>query len=255
MTLEKRFLLNKEINKLREDITRLSSMVDNALEQAMLALINRDVALAQSVIAADTHVNRLRYDIEQECLRVLATQGPMAGDLRTIITVTHLAVELERIGDHAAGIARVVARMENEPEIVALHKLPKMAKRARNMVQDAIKTFLDRDTTTAQELIKRDDKLDKRYQQLFSETIQEMSDDNYIRRATYLLWVGHNLERVGDRATNIAERVIFMTTGEFIEIKTELDLQKQHPTPDPVLLPPVEPVVTETAETPPDTPI
>jgi phosphate transport system protein len=119
----------------------------------------------------------------------------------------HLATELERIGDHAAGIARLVERMEHEAEIDSLHKLPKMAKRARRMVQKGIKAFVD----------------------AFQEALQEMRDDDYIRRATYLLWVGHNLERIGDRATNIAERVIFMTTGNFVENVLTMDLDEDEP--------------------------
>lgn len=239
--MQQRSLLTKELNLLRDNIVRLTSMVDTAVEQAMLALIHRDVLLAQTVISNDNAVNQLRYEIERECLRVLATQSPAARDLRFVIAATHIAVELERMGDHAAGIARVVTRLENEAEIIALHKLPKMAKRARSMLQEAMQTFTDLNADQARHLIKRDDKLDKRYQQLFVDALEEMRNDAYVRRATYLLWVGHNLERIGDRATNIAERVIFMITGEFVEVKTELDLQKQNPPADPPLPPPPTP--------------
>ncbi|MGB3715192.1 MAG: phosphate signaling complex protein PhoU [Candidatus Promineifilaceae bacterium] len=217
MTLQTRTILNKELSDLRAHILQLAGMVDYAVEMAMEALTTRNVALAQTVISGDDQINVLRFEIEEECLRILATQQPFATDLRTTITAMLLATELERIGDHAAGIARLVERMENEAEIDSLHKLPKMAKRARRMVQKGIEAYLDADAEKAIAMVKHDEKMDKQYHKLFQEALQEMRDDDYLRRATYLLWVGHNLERIGDRATNIAERVIFMTTGQFVE--------------------------------------
>jgi phosphate transport system protein len=217
MIEQSRTILNQELSELTANILRLTSMVDHALDTAMEALYSRDLELAQKVILDDEEINTLRFEIEQECLLVLATQQPFAIDLRTVITAMHLATELERIGDHASGIARLVERMEGEEEIESLHKLPKMAKRARKMVQVSIQAYVDRDAEMAESMVRRDDKLDKQYHMLFTETVREMSDDDYIRRATYLLWVGHNLEHIGDRATNIAERVIFMTKGEFVE--------------------------------------
>jgi len=168
-------------------------------------------------VANDEAINQLRYETEQTCLLLLATQQPVAGDLRTIVATIHIVSELERIGDHAAGIARLVGRLENEPELDTLHKLPKMANRARTMLQESIQAYIERDPDLAQSLVKRIDKLDKQYRKLFRETLEEMRDDEYIRRATFLLWVGHDLERIGDRSTNISERVTFMTTGHFIE--------------------------------------
>ncbi len=173
--------------------------------------------MASRVVADDEGVNQLRHETEVKCLLLLATQQPVAGDLRTIVATIHIVSELERIGDHASGIARLVGRMDNEPELDTLYKLPKMAKRARTMLQESIQAYIQRDPDLAQALVKRDDKLDKHYRLLFRETLEEMRDDEYIRRATFLLWVGHDLERIGDRATNISERVIFMTTGYFIE--------------------------------------
>lgn len=223
MTLQSRSILDKDLNKLRESILQMTSLVDSAIEQAMFALDSRDTSLAQSVINNDEQVNHLRYEIEESSLRVLATQQPMASDLRVVIAVIHLAVELERIGDHASGIARLVARMESEDEIDTLHKLPKMAKRARQMLTNGIDAFINQDAEMAKAMIGRDDKIDRQYNKLFRETLEEMREDEYIRRATFLLWVGHNLERIGDRATNIAERVIFMATGEFTETPSDMD--------------------------------
>ncbi len=223
MTLPSRTILTQELSDLHAHILRLSGMANDALEKAMEALTTRNVSLAQEVVAGDEQINLLRFDIEQECLEILATQQPFATDLRTTITAMHLATELERIGDHAAGIARLVAQMEDEPEIDSLHKLPKMAKRARKMLRESIEAFIDADSDKAIAMVKRDDKLDKQYHKVVRETLNEMRDDDYIRRATYLLWVGHNLERIGDRATNIAERVIFMTTGQFVENDLTMD--------------------------------
>lgn len=217
MTPHNRSLLDQGLGQLRDNIIRLAGMVDTAIERAMLALQTRNIAMAHDVIAHDSIINQLRYDIEQECLRIVATQQPAAGDLRNTLAAIHIAVELERMGDHAAGIARLVERMVDEPAIDNLHKIPKMAKRARQMMQEGIDAYVQHNADLAYAMIKRDDKIDKQYRQLFEETLQEMKNATYVTRATYLLWVGHNLERIGDRATNIAERVIFMVKGEFVE--------------------------------------
>ena len=223
MTFPSRSLLDQELNQLKENIISLSSAAGESIDRAMAALQTRNIAQAHEVIANDESINQLRYEIEEQALRILATQAPAASDLRAVIAAIHLAVEIERIGDHAAGIAKLVDRMENEEEIDTLHKLPKMAKRGREMLQQGIDAYIQHDPQLALDMIKRDDKLDKQYNKLFREAVKAMQDDDYIRRATYLLWVGHNLERIGDRATNIAERVIFMCTGEFVETPTELD--------------------------------
>lgn len=212
-----RHILDQELASLNDNILKLSSMVDEAILLAMKALYERDNALAQQVIQGDEAINLLRYEIEEECFRVLATQQPTATDLRTVIAATHLAVELERIGDHAAGIARLVERLDEEESFDSFHKLPKMTDRSREMVRTAVKAFIQRDVEMAEMLFKRDEKLDKHYNKVYRETISEMQDEAYVRRGTFLLWVGHNLERIGDRATNIAERVVFMQTGRFVE--------------------------------------
>ena len=214
---ETRSILDHELADLNAKILHLASLVDTAIEEAMKALTTRDLILARTVVANDEFINALRLEIEEETLRILATQQPFAVDLRETITAIHLANELERMGDHAAGIARLVERMEEEDDINSLHKLPKMAKRARKMIAEGIQAYIDRDSDLAERMVARDDKLDKHYRRLFQEAIKEMRDDDYIRRATFLLWAGHDLERIGDRATNIAERVVFMSTGKFVE--------------------------------------
>lgn len=213
-----RSLLDRDIAGLMDNTQQLASMVLEALDLAMQALHTRNLQLARNIIDQDKHVNDLRYQIEEDCLRTLATQQPAASDLRLIVATTHIAVELERIGDHASSIADVVERMAEEDQILSLHKLPKMAKHANRMLQKSIDAFLTRDAEMAMSITRREEKIDKHYDQLFHDTINEMQSENYIQRATFLLWVGRHLERVGDRAINIAERVFFMVEGEFIEI-------------------------------------
>lgn len=223
MTLPTRSLLDAGLNSLNEKLLKMTSMVDSMIERAMIALYNRNVLLAQQVVVDDLEVNELRYQLEDDALNIMATQQPMARDLRRVIAAIHIAVELERMGDHASGIARLVERMEEEEEIESLHKLPKMAKRARSMLNSGVEAFVAHDPEMAWKMIGKDDKIDRQYNKLFRETINEMRDDDYIRRATYLLWVGHDLERIGDRATNIAERVIFMATGDHIEVMDDYE--------------------------------
>ena len=223
MSFPSRSILDRDMLSLREKLLQMTSLVDTALDQAMTALATRDTRVAEQVIVSDEEINMLRFDVETLAQKTLATQQPAAGDLRLIIAAIHLAVELERMGDHASGIARLVRRMEGEPEIDTLHKLPQMAKRARRMIQDGMQAFLDGDVELARQMVQKDYKIDRHYNKLFRQALEEMKDETYLRRATFLLWVGHNLERIGDRATNIAERVIFMKTGSLVENIDEFD--------------------------------
>lgn len=220
MSTLKRSVLDNKLDLLNQNLLQLSSLVNTAIENSMTALYRRDTEMAAEVIAADQIINDIRYEVEDDALSILATQQPMAGDLRKVVAAIHIAVELERIGDHASGIATLVERLENEEEIESLHKLPKMAKRAQQMVQTSIDAYVNYNEALAFAMIAKDDKIDRQYRQLFRETMAAMRDDDYIRRATFLLWVGHDLERIGDRATNIAERVIFMISGNHIEISS-----------------------------------
>ncbi len=209
---------DRALQELDDKIVKMGSIVDSAIEKSMTALYERDVEVAREVIQGDLVLNALRYEIEEDTLRLFATQQPTARDLRRLIAVIHIAVELERIGDHAEDIASLAERLEGEGDFDTLHKLPKMAKRARTMVQAAVDAFVQHDAEAAYKLIGKDDKIDRHYYQLRNEILDEMRDDpDYVRRASFLLWVGHDLERIGDRSTNIAERVIFMVTGEFVE--------------------------------------
>lgn len=218
MTFATRTGFDRELQELDDKILKMGSMVDVAIENGMRSLRERDFELAREVIQGDLAINDLRYDIEEQALLLFATQQPTAGDLRHLIAVIHIAVELERMGDHAEDIASMAERLEDEGEFDTLHKLPKMEKRARAMVKSAVEAFITRDDALARKLITKDAKLDKHYYNLRHEVLTEMQNDpDYVRRASFLLRVGQDLERIGDRSTNVAERVIFMVTGEFVE--------------------------------------
>lgn len=219
MITSNRSHLDRELSQLSDDILKLASLVEEALTQAMHALEQHDLQLAHKIIASDTEVNHIRYHIEEECFRILATQNPAATDLRQVIAATHIATELERIGDHAAGIAQLVERMEVGHTPNTLYHLPKMAKRAQKMMRQSIQAFITRDLHMAETVIGRDEKLDKQYGKFTNAVMEDFNDiSDEISVPTYMLWMGHALERVGDRVTNIAERVIFMLTGEFVEM-------------------------------------
>lgn len=217
--MKTRTLLDQELNRLRERLLEMTDMVVHAIERAIEALKTQNPELAQQVVDDDENINKLRYKIEKLCLTTIATQQPMASDLRQIIAGMHIATEVERMGDHAAGIAKLVTEMASEPLLKPLIDIPRMADIAVSMVRDGIRAFVDGDTEAAKEIVKRDDEIDDLYGQVFRELLTYMIEDpRNIRRATYLLWVGHGLERIGDRATNISERTVFAETGKLKEL-------------------------------------
>jgi len=214
-----RGVLEKEQNQIKDDILRLGSMVETAIDRSITALKNRDQSLAQQVIDEDKHINQIRFQIEEECVTLIATQQPAATDLRMTIAATHIAVELERMADHATGIAELTIRMIDQPLLKPLIDIPIMAKITREMIHASLDAFLSRDVEAAHQIAARDDEVDNLYQQVFRELLTYMLEDpRNIQRATFLIWVAHNLERIGDRATNLCERVIFMATGQLQEL-------------------------------------
>jgi phosphate transport system protein len=212
-------MLDQEMTKIQDDVLRLGSMVDAAIQRAVKALKERDVDLAQQIIAEDEQINALRYAIEEQSLAIIATQQPVATDLRIIIAAIHIAVEMERMGDHAEGIAQLVTRLAGEPLLKPLIDIPRMADVASEMLPASLDAFIARDPTAAIAVAARDEEMDQLYDQVFRELLTFMlQDPRNINRATFLLWVAHNLERIGDRITNISERVVFLTTGELKEL-------------------------------------
>ena len=177
--------------------------------------MNRDVPLAELVVGEDRLVNKIGYRIQNQSVELLARQSPLAGDLRLVVSVSAIAPELERMADHAEGIAKIVVMMQNEPLVKPLVDIPIMAEKARAMMNKAIQAFLDKDIETARAVDADDDEGDTLYDTIYGSLIQVMiSSPSKIEPATRLLWVTHNLERIGDRATNIAERTVYTVTGE-----------------------------------------
>lgn len=216
-----RSTLMREVNQIKDDILRMGDMVEMSIERSISALKKRDATLAQQVIDDDLKINEMRYRLEEECLVLIATQQPAASDLRTTIAATHIAVELERMADHSVGIAKLTIRMSAQPLLKPLIDIPRMATITREMIRDSLDAFVKRDAKMAHEIAKRDDEVDLLNQQILRELLSYMLEDpKSIERATFLLWVAHNLERIGDRATNLCERIIFMLTGNLEELNT-----------------------------------
>jgi len=204
---------------IRDNILRLGQLLDAAIDRSITALKNQDQALARQVIADDTAINDLRFVVEEECLALIATQQPAASDLRSVITAMNVVNDMERMADHATGIAKTVIRMGDEPLLKPLVDIPRMANLSREMLKRSIDAFLARDAEAARQIAAQDDEIDRLYKAIFDELLGLMvRDPGTISRGTYLLWCGHNLERIGDRVTNIAERIIFMTTGTMKEL-------------------------------------
>ncbi len=214
-----RGMLDRELAEIQDNVLRIGDMLSKAIRRSIQALKNQDTDLAQRIIADDEKINELRYATEELCLAVIATQQPVAGDLRAVIAAMHIAIEMERMADHAEGIAHLVVRIAGEPLLKPLIDLPRMAKIACDMLQASLDAFVARDPAAAVAAAERDDEIDELNDQVFRELLTYMlQDPRTINRATYLMWVAHNLERMGDRVTNISERVVFMTTGEFKEL-------------------------------------
>ena len=205
----------RQLRAIQHQILTLGSMVAVAVERAVAALQRRDAALAESVVESDGPIDTLAYDIEERALLIIATQQPLAGDLRTVASVIAIAGELERIGDYAEGIAKLTLLSLDEPPIKPLIDIPRMAEGAIEMLRRSLDAFIDRDTDAAHEIWREDDVIDRLQEQVYEEIVSYMAADTAkVIRGTRLLWIAHNLERIADRVTNICERTIFMVTGE-----------------------------------------
>ncbi len=204
---------------LQDELLELGSMVEQAVVRAVDALKRRDLALSQQIVDEDDIIDRKRFELEERCVEIIATQQPLAGDLRILIAVLHIAVELERMGDYGEGIAKISLMMGDQPTIKPLIDIPRMADKATAMLRRSLDALVNRDEALALQICSDDDEIDALYDQVYRELLVFMiQDPKTIQRATYLLWVAHDLERVADRATNIAERVIFLVTGRLMEI-------------------------------------
>ncbi len=210
---------DREFSQAQEDILRLGDLVDKAISNSLASLQNRDRIMAEEVIRDDDVINDLRFKIEEACMALIATQQPAASDLRAIVATMNIVVDVERMGDYAAGIAKTVLRMGDEPLLKPLVDVPRMAELAREMLRQDLDAYIRRDAAKARSVAVRDDEMDHLYKNVFDELVAIMAKDpSSATRATYLLWTAHNLERMGDRVTNISERIIFITTGDMREL-------------------------------------
>ena len=213
---------DRDLQRLQDEVLALGSMVEEAIIESVESLKQRDRAKARRLIAQDRMFNEKRFAIEDDTLVLIATQQPMAGDLRTLAAVLAIISELERIGDYAKGIAKINLMIGEEPLIKPLVDIPRMAERARDMLHRALEAFVQRDVDLACAIPDEDDEVDALYNQIYRELLSFIiSDPNTIDQATYLLWVAHNLERAADRVINICERVVFTVTGKLVEMDVE----------------------------------
>ena len=218
MVSDTRESFDRKIQEHLESIIVLGSMVEQAVLGAVEALKERDLEKAQEIYDHDQVINEKRYEIERKTLITVATQQPMATDLRRLASIIDLAGELERIGDYAKGIARIALRLGDQPPLKELVHIPRMAELTADMLHRAIGAFVKLDVDTAQAIPKEDDQVDKLYNILYRELLEiMMEDEDNIDRATFHLWVSHNLERAADRVTNICERTVFTASGTLTE--------------------------------------
>ncbi len=210
---------HRRMRELERDVTQMGAMVIAAIQQSVTALKNLDARQARQVIANDAQVDRKRWELEDRCVDLIATQQPVASDLREIIATLSVVRDLERIGDYAEGIGKIVLLHGEEPLVRPLTYLPQMTDRAIGMLRRSIEALIQRDAKAARAICDEDDAVDKLYDQAYHDLIGYMiKDPSVITRATYLIWAAHNIERIADRATNIAESVVYLVTGTPVEL-------------------------------------
>ncbi len=214
-----RDLFNAELREIQDDVLVLGSMTEKAILDAMEALRDGDAAWARKIIEDDNRINQKRFEIENRTIFVIASQQPMATDLRALASVLYIITDLERIADHAEGIARINLLLGDEPLPRRLGYIPGMADRAVAMLRNSLKAYIDHDVDSARQICDADDEVDRLQDSVYDESIKAMiADPSSIQRNTYLIWCAHNLERIADRCTNICERVVYTATGKMDEM-------------------------------------
>jgi phosphate transport system protein len=208
-----------QLTQVKEKLVNLASMVNRCQEQAVNALAERNEELAKEVISSDQMINQMQRDIEEMCLLLIASQQPVARDLRLVFSMSTIAWELERMADHAKGVAVLAQRLADQPLLKPLIDIPRMAEIGRELLMGQIDAFIRGDVEAARSVARRDNEVDQLNDQVFRELLVfMMTDPRTITRATYLLWVAHNLERFADRTTNIGERIVFLQTNSVVEL-------------------------------------
>lgn len=214
-----RDLFNAELRQLQDDVLALGSMAEKAILDSVEALRDGDAEWSRKIIRDDERINKKRFEIEDRCIFVIASQQPMATDLRALVSVLYIITDIERMADHAEGIARINLLMGDEPLPRKISYIPAMADRAIAMLRNSLKAYIDHDVDAARQICDSDDEVDRLQDSVYDECIQGMlADPSTIQRNTYLLWAAHNLERIADRCTNICERVVYTATGHMDEL-------------------------------------
>lgn len=213
-----RAAIQEHLFDLEKDLLKMADMVKTAINSSVTALKEHDVKRALRIKRNDKLINDKRWEIEEKCITIIATQQPVATDLRELIAVLNIITDLERMADYAAGISKIVIKLGDGPLVKPLIDIPRMAEFSVQMIEKSLRAYAERDDKTARIIHKQDDVLDDLYNQIFRELISIMIEKpSTITSCTYLIWIAHNLERIGDRVTNICERIIFLVSGEMGE--------------------------------------
>ena len=213
---------DRQMQLLLDQVLVLGSMVEQSVLDSLDALKRRDLVKARRIYADDQQVNEKRYSIESNCITLIATQQPMARDVRFLAAILEIITELERIGDYAKGISKINQLLSEEPvDLVILNELQQMARLGLDMLRRALDAFVIGDEKTARDIPKEDDLVDQLYNQIYNKLVEQMiADPATIDRANHMMWAAHNLERMADRVTNICERIVYVATGEMRELDT-----------------------------------
>ncbi|MGD8591506.1 MAG: phosphate signaling complex protein PhoU [Gammaproteobacteria bacterium] len=214
-----RRVLSKDEQGIRDGLQKLSEMVQTAIDQACRALADLDTSLGEAIIAGDAAINAQQADIEQQCLTTIATQQPVATDLRVLVAALHISVELERMADYAASIGKTIIKMANEKPIDDIGEVLQMADSCQNMLRQAIQAYMAYDSERAVNIAEQDGEIDNMQTRISNNIIQQMCvNTTLVPFGSCLLWIVHNLERLGDRATNICEQIVYIKSGKFMDL-------------------------------------
>lgn len=222
--------LDQLINQLKDEVIVLESMVRQAVLDSVKSLMTQDKKLSKQVSKGDKLINQKRFEIENECLIIIATQQPMASDLRVLASILEIVTELERMGDYAKGIAKITRLIKTQPVLPPMENLPPMADEAVDMLQKSVQAFVESDVETANVIPDRDEIVDKGFNKIYRGLVKHMvKDPDSIELANHLQWAAHNIERMADRVTNICERTLFIESGSIYQIEeSESDEDEVH---------------------------
>jgi phosphate transport system protein len=211
--------LDHEMREIKDNILRMGSYVEEAIRATMRALVGHDATAATEIIVADARINEMQREVTNLITRTIATQSPVARDLRFLLALDHVSYELERMGDHAASVAKQVRKLAPEPPLKRYVDLPAMGELAAGLVGAILRALIDVDVDDARKVAARDDEVDDLYHRTFAEVVDLMrADPGNVERGTRILFAAHYIERIGDRVTNIAEDVVFLSSGEIEDL-------------------------------------